>query len=252
MSVLVPMIFGLAAAVFLYGRFAPAGVGVPDLRPVHGGGDVHHGVPDHGPHPEGAEHDALGDRTAVAHLGRDGRRARLDHAGTRGRARRLPRGLGPLRHDDPSASSRWRSPCSSSGGRCWRARIAHFARDGRPEGPLLAMLLIGTFACAYASKGARRPPGVRSVPVRGCIAARRSPARGADRARRVRRDHRADAGVLRAGRPQHDGFRLRGRRARCVARSCWSRPWRARCSAAPRAPASRATRGARASPWARS
>jgi Kef-type K+ transport system membrane component KefB len=30
--------------------------------------------------------------------------------------------------------------------------IAHFARDGRPEGPLLAMLLIGTFACAYASK----------------------------------------------------------------------------------------------------
>jgi Kef-type K+ transport system membrane component KefB len=30
--------------------------------------------------------------------------------------------------------------------------ISHFARDGRPEGPLLAMLLIGTFACAYASK----------------------------------------------------------------------------------------------------
>ena len=30
--------------------------------------------------------------------------------------------------------------------------IARFARDGRPEGPLLAMLLIGTFACAYATK----------------------------------------------------------------------------------------------------
>lgn len=30
--------------------------------------------------------------------------------------------------------------------------IARFAGDGRPEGPLLAVLLIGTFACAYATK----------------------------------------------------------------------------------------------------
>jgi Kef-type K+ transport system membrane component KefB len=30
--------------------------------------------------------------------------------------------------------------------------IARFAEDGRPEGPILAMLLIGTFACAYATK----------------------------------------------------------------------------------------------------
>ena len=30
--------------------------------------------------------------------------------------------------------------------------LARFARDGRPEGPILAMLLIGTFACAYATK----------------------------------------------------------------------------------------------------
>jgi len=30
--------------------------------------------------------------------------------------------------------------------------VARFARDGRPEGPLLAVLLIGTFACAYATK----------------------------------------------------------------------------------------------------
>ncbi len=30
--------------------------------------------------------------------------------------------------------------------------IARFSRDGRPEGSLLATLLIGTFACAYATK----------------------------------------------------------------------------------------------------
>jgi len=30
--------------------------------------------------------------------------------------------------------------------------LARFARDGRPEGPILAVLLIGTFACAYATK----------------------------------------------------------------------------------------------------
>lgn len=30
--------------------------------------------------------------------------------------------------------------------------LTRFARDGRPEGPILAMLLIGTFACAYATK----------------------------------------------------------------------------------------------------
>jgi Kef-type K+ transport system membrane component KefB len=30
--------------------------------------------------------------------------------------------------------------------------LARFARDGRPEGPMLAVLLIGTFACAYATK----------------------------------------------------------------------------------------------------
>jgi Kef-type K+ transport system membrane component KefB len=30
--------------------------------------------------------------------------------------------------------------------------IARFAGDGRPEGPLLALLLIGTFACAYATR----------------------------------------------------------------------------------------------------
>ena len=30
--------------------------------------------------------------------------------------------------------------------------VARFAHDGRPEGPLLAVLLIGTFACAYATK----------------------------------------------------------------------------------------------------
>jgi len=29
--------------------------------------------------------------------------------------------------------------------------VARFARDGRPEGPLLAVMLIGTFACAYAT-----------------------------------------------------------------------------------------------------
>jgi len=30
--------------------------------------------------------------------------------------------------------------------------LSRFARDGRPEGAILAMLLIGTFACAYATK----------------------------------------------------------------------------------------------------
>ena len=30
--------------------------------------------------------------------------------------------------------------------------LKRFAHDGRPEGPILAMLLIGTFACAYATK----------------------------------------------------------------------------------------------------
>ena len=30
--------------------------------------------------------------------------------------------------------------------------VARFAHDGRPAGPLLAVLLIGTFACAYATK----------------------------------------------------------------------------------------------------
>jgi Kef-type K+ transport system membrane component KefB len=30
--------------------------------------------------------------------------------------------------------------------------VARFAEDGRPEGPLLAVLLIGTFACAYSTK----------------------------------------------------------------------------------------------------
>jgi len=30
--------------------------------------------------------------------------------------------------------------------------LARFARDGRPEGPILAVLLIGTFACAYMTK----------------------------------------------------------------------------------------------------
>ena len=37
-------------------------------------------------------------------------------------------------------------------GRLLLARlVARFAQDGRPEGPLLAMLLIGTFACAYVT-----------------------------------------------------------------------------------------------------
>jgi Kef-type K+ transport system membrane component KefB len=30
--------------------------------------------------------------------------------------------------------------------------LTRFSSDGRPEGPLLAVLLIGTFACAYATK----------------------------------------------------------------------------------------------------
>ena len=30
--------------------------------------------------------------------------------------------------------------------------VARFAHDGRPEGPMLAVLLIGTFSCAYATK----------------------------------------------------------------------------------------------------
>jgi Kef-type K+ transport system membrane component KefB len=38
-------------------------------------------------------------------------------------------------------------------GRPLLARVlTRFSRDGRPEGPLLAVLLIGTFACAYATK----------------------------------------------------------------------------------------------------
>ncbi len=50
--------------------------------------------------------------------------------------------------------------------------LSRYASDGRPAGALLAALLIGTFACAYAHRLPGRAPGVRRLPVRRMPAAR--------------------------------------------------------------------------------
>ena len=135
------------------------------------------------------------------------------HARAGRRARRQRSRLESVRAHGRRAGCAERGAVSRRAGRCSRDCIARYAADGRPEGALLAALLIGTFACAYVDGHPASARRVRRVPVRRLPAARRSAARRADRAHRVRRDPGADAGVLRARRPEHDAGCLRRRGA---------------------------------------
>ena len=219
LSVIVPMVLGLGRGVRSHPALAPAGVDVLAVRAVHGGGDVDHRVSGHGAHSERAAADAYDDRPPVAHRRRRRRRACVDHARTGRRARRQRSGLeqfaatlGGLvalsRSDHlPGAQAAARLACS----RATRPTVDRKA-------PLLAVLLIGTFACAYATRNPRCARGVRRISVRRLPAARRSTARGADRAHRVRRDHRADADLLRARRARTR--RAMRSSARASARCC--------------------------------
>jgi len=151
MSVLVPMVFGLAAAVFLYEPFAPEGVAFPTFALFMA---------------------AALSITAFPIMARILKERRMTHS-VIGRLSLTSAAMADVLAwimlalvvvlaDSREDWSRFGTMIVGLialaaavlvVGRPLLARaIAHFARDGRPEGPLLAMLLIGTFACAYASK----------------------------------------------------------------------------------------------------
>jgi Kef-type K+ transport system membrane component KefB len=151
MSVLVPMIFGLAAAVLLYGRFAPAGVAFPTFALFMAAAMSITAFPIMARilKERGMTHSVIGRLSLTSAAMADVLAwvmlalvvVLADSGEDWGRFGTMIVGLIVL------------AAAVLVAGRPLLARaISHFARDGRPEGPLLAMLLIGTFACAYASK----------------------------------------------------------------------------------------------------
>ena len=151
MSVLVPMVFGLAAAVFLYGPFAPEGVAFPTFALFMAAALSITAFPIMARilKERGMTHSVIG-------------RLSLTSAAMADVLAWIMLALVVVLADSREDWSRFGTMIVGLivlavavlvVGRPLLARaITHFARDGRPEGPLLAMLLIGTFACAYASK----------------------------------------------------------------------------------------------------
>jgi len=151
MSVLVPMVFGLVAASLLYGQFAPAGVGFPSFALFMASAMSITAFPIMARilKERGMTHSLIGRLSLTSAALADVLAWIMlamvvvleDSRGDWGRFREMLLGLFAL----------------AAGllvvGRPLLARmVARFAHDGRPEGPMLAVLLIGTFACAYATK----------------------------------------------------------------------------------------------------
>jgi len=151
MSVLVPMAFGIGAAVLLYERFAPAGVTFPVFALFMA---------------------SAMSITAFPIMARILKERRMTHS-VIGRLSLTSAALADVLAwimlalvvvlaDAREDWTRFWTMLGGLGvlaavvlgaGRPLLARLlSRFSRDGRPEGPLLAVLLIGTFACAYATK----------------------------------------------------------------------------------------------------
>jgi Kef-type K+ transport system membrane component KefB len=151
MSVLVPMAFGVGAAVALYADFAPEGVAFPTFALFMA---------------------AAMSITAFPIMARILKERRMTHS-VIGRLSLTSAALADVLAwimlalvvvlaDAREDWSRFWTMLGGLGvlaaivlgaGRPLLARLlARFSQDGRPEGPLLAVLLIGTFACAYATK----------------------------------------------------------------------------------------------------
>jgi len=151
MSVLVPMTFGLAAAVFLYDQFAPAGVAFPTFALFMAAAMSITAFPIMARilKERGMTHSVIG-------------RLSLTSAAMADVLAWIMLALVVVLADSREDWGRFYTMIGGLlvlaavvlvVGRPLLARmIALFARDGRPEGALLAALLIGTFACAYASK----------------------------------------------------------------------------------------------------
>jgi Kef-type K+ transport system membrane component KefB len=151
MSVLVPMAFGLVAASLLYGQFAPEGVGFPSFALFMASAMSITAFPIMARilKERGMTHSLIGrlslTSAALADVLAWVMLAMVvvleDSRNDWGRFREMLLGLFAL------------ATALLVVGRPLLARmVARFARDGRPEGPMLAVLLIGTFACAYATK----------------------------------------------------------------------------------------------------
>ena len=151
MSVLVPMAFGIGAAMLLYETLAPAGVALPVFALFMA---------------------SAMSITAFPIMARILKERRMTHS-VIGRLSLTSAALADVMAwimlalvvALADAREDWARFWAMLGGLCVLAAIvlgggrpllarliARFARDGRPEGPLLAVLLIGTFACAYATK----------------------------------------------------------------------------------------------------
>jgi len=151
MSVLVPMAFGVAAAVLLYEGFAPEGVAFPTFALFMASAMSITAFPIMARilKERGMTHSLIG-------------RLSLTSAAMADVLAWIMLALVVVLADAREDWSRfWQmlGGLAALGaivlglGRPLLARlVARFARDGRPEGSLLAVLLIGTFACAYATK----------------------------------------------------------------------------------------------------
>ena len=151
MSVLVPMAFGVAAAVALYAEFAPEGVAFPTFALFMSSAMSITAFPIMARilKERNMTHSVIGRLSLTSAALADVLAwimlalvvVLADARGEWSRFWQMLLGLGVM------------SSLVLGAGRPLLARlVARFAQDGRPAGPLLAVLLIGTFACAYATK----------------------------------------------------------------------------------------------------
>ncbi len=151
-AVLLPMALGHRhRCIRMYPSMAPAGRIVLAVRAVHGVGHVDYGVSGDGPHPEGSRHHADLHRATRDDVGGRGGRSRVDSACAGRRARRHHSRLERVRAPDRRRAAARRRSSSGCSARSIAWLLSRYASDGRPAGALLAALLIGTFACAYAT-----------------------------------------------------------------------------------------------------
>jgi Kef-type K+ transport system membrane component KefB len=151
MSVIVPMAFGIGVAFLLYGRFAPADVAFPTFALFMASAMSITAFPIMARilKERGMTHSVIGRLSLTSAALADVLAwimlalvvVLADAQEDWGRFWRMLLGLAAL------------ATAVLVAGRPLLARLlGRFARDGRPEGPMLAALLIGTFACAYATK----------------------------------------------------------------------------------------------------
>jgi Kef-type K+ transport system membrane component KefB len=151
MSVLVPMAFGIAVAFLLHERFAPAGVAFPTFALFMASAMSITAFPIMARilKERGMTHSVIGRLSLTSAALADVLAwimlalvvVLADAQEDWGRFWKMLLGLAAL------------AVAVLVAGRPLLARLlARFARDGRPEGPMLAALLIGTFACAYVTK----------------------------------------------------------------------------------------------------